>query len=277
MLLRKKPTYQMSWINTKRPTMFSFIPKNSRISMWNAIPSKPVAAFWGDSDKDGIYNGLDCAPHNKFKQGPQHKKPETYRGSVTFNQKLKKFEEMYNKARVYEKLSKKHHLEHLENKEDIEKSEYLLKHKRKIANDIIKINKEILKEESNYADGLNELKNKAKDRQLEFDRKQNQSLKEWHKNKINKNEGFRSDNFILPNLKDKPNLYIREMLPEENIRSKPLTRKEIINIGKRNKITPIKEEDNEPITNSFTKKESKEIESSDLGIDEQGEFEIDDD
>jgi hypothetical protein len=278
MLLRKKPLYQMSWLaQPNRPATFSFIPRSSGISMWNPIPSRPVAVFWGDSDRDGIYNGLDCAPHNKFKQGPEHEKPKIYRGTTLLSRKAENFEKMYNKARVYEKLSKKHHLEHLENKEDFEKSEYLLKHKRKIANDIIKINKEILKEDSDYADGINELKNRAKDRELEFDRKQNQSLKEWHKNIINKHEGFKSNSFMIPNLKEKPNLYIREIPPGENTRLKSLTRKEIINIGKRNKIKPIKEENDEEIMNPFTKKESEEIESSDIGIDEQGEYEIDDD
>jgi len=35
---------------------------------------KSAKGYWGDSDKDGVINGLDCAPHNKKKQGPQHQK-----------------------------------------------------------------------------------------------------------------------------------------------------------------------------------------------------------
>ena len=35
--------------------------------------NKPVKRYWGDYDGDGVINGLDCAPRNKFKQGPQHK------------------------------------------------------------------------------------------------------------------------------------------------------------------------------------------------------------
>jgi len=36
--------------------------------------NKPVKRYWGDYDGDGVINGLDCEPRNKFKQGPQHKK-----------------------------------------------------------------------------------------------------------------------------------------------------------------------------------------------------------
>ena len=35
--------------------------------------NKPVKRYWGDYDGDGVINGLDCEPRNKFKQGPQHK------------------------------------------------------------------------------------------------------------------------------------------------------------------------------------------------------------
>ena len=41
--------------------------------------NKPVKKYWGDSDGDGVINGLDCEPRNKFKQGPQHKKKRYYR------------------------------------------------------------------------------------------------------------------------------------------------------------------------------------------------------
>jgi hypothetical protein len=36
--------------------------------------NKPALKFYGDSDGDGVMNGFDCAPNNKFKQGPEHKK-----------------------------------------------------------------------------------------------------------------------------------------------------------------------------------------------------------
>jgi len=39
--------------------------------------NKPVKRYWGDYDKDGVINGLDCEPRNKFKQGPQHKRRKT--------------------------------------------------------------------------------------------------------------------------------------------------------------------------------------------------------
>ena len=34
--------------------------------------SKPVKRYWGDYDKDGVINGLDCEPRNRFKQGAGH-------------------------------------------------------------------------------------------------------------------------------------------------------------------------------------------------------------
>jgi len=36
--------------------------------------NKPVKSYWGDYDGDGVINGLDCQPRNKYKQGPQHKR-----------------------------------------------------------------------------------------------------------------------------------------------------------------------------------------------------------
>ena len=46
-------------------------------SLWNPSMNRPGAAFWGDSDGDGVYNGLDCEPHNPKKQGPYHRKTLT--------------------------------------------------------------------------------------------------------------------------------------------------------------------------------------------------------
>ena len=44
-------------------------------SIFAPINSKrPAARFYGDYDGDGVINGLDCEPRNRFKQGPQHKK-----------------------------------------------------------------------------------------------------------------------------------------------------------------------------------------------------------
>ena len=42
--------------------------------LWKRAPAKPAAAFWGDPDGDGVINAFDCQPHNRRKQGPQHKK-----------------------------------------------------------------------------------------------------------------------------------------------------------------------------------------------------------
>lgn len=50
--------------------------KPRSISLFSPVSyNKPVRRYWGDYDGDGIINGLDCEPRNKFKQGPQHKKP----------------------------------------------------------------------------------------------------------------------------------------------------------------------------------------------------------
>jgi len=47
------------------------IPKSVCIR-YKINAKKPVKRYWGDSDKDGVINGLDCEPRNKKKQGPQH-------------------------------------------------------------------------------------------------------------------------------------------------------------------------------------------------------------
>jgi len=48
--------------------------------------NKPVKRYWGDIDGDGVINGLDCEPRNKFKQGPQHKKSYYKRKTLTKEQ-----------------------------------------------------------------------------------------------------------------------------------------------------------------------------------------------
>jgi hypothetical protein len=50
------------------------IPKRTNVSIFAPVAKKPVAAFWGDKDGDGVYNALDCAPNNRKKQGPMHVK-----------------------------------------------------------------------------------------------------------------------------------------------------------------------------------------------------------
>lgn len=46
-----------------------FTPQPRSTNMFAPVGNKPAASFWGDSDRDGIMNGLDCAPYNKRKQG----------------------------------------------------------------------------------------------------------------------------------------------------------------------------------------------------------------
>ena len=51
--------------------VFLNIPRVRSTSLW--MPhSRPAAKFYGDSDGDGVMNGLDCEPYNSRKQGPQH-------------------------------------------------------------------------------------------------------------------------------------------------------------------------------------------------------------
>jgi len=40
--------------------------------LWAKAPKRPAAAFWGDTDKDGVMNAFDCAPRNPRRQGPEH-------------------------------------------------------------------------------------------------------------------------------------------------------------------------------------------------------------
>jgi len=58
------------------PAFGSFvqIPQVRSISLFSPSMKRPAATFYGDSDGDGVMNGLDCAPLNSKKQGPQHAK-----------------------------------------------------------------------------------------------------------------------------------------------------------------------------------------------------------
>ena len=73
--VKRKPIRQNFRIG--KPTFGSIlIPQRARTSLWHPAPVKPVGLFWGDRDRDGVYNGLDCEPRNRFKQGPQHRNIE---------------------------------------------------------------------------------------------------------------------------------------------------------------------------------------------------------
>ena len=54
--------------------MFSSIaiPQRQSTSLWNPSMNRPAAAMWGDKDGDGVYNGFDCQPRNRKKQGLYH-------------------------------------------------------------------------------------------------------------------------------------------------------------------------------------------------------------
>jgi len=47
--------------------------KPTKVSPWKLSMNKPVKAFYGDSDGDGVMNMFDCQPHNKKKQGEEHR------------------------------------------------------------------------------------------------------------------------------------------------------------------------------------------------------------
>jgi len=69
-----KRTYQFMKKHSK-PTFGSalIIPRKSSVYLFKPIRARPAAAFWGDSDGDGIINGLDCSPNNARLQGKIHK------------------------------------------------------------------------------------------------------------------------------------------------------------------------------------------------------------
>lgn len=50
------------------------ISKPSRLNPWSVSLNKPAKAFYGDSDGDKVMNMFDCQPHNKKKQGDEHKR-----------------------------------------------------------------------------------------------------------------------------------------------------------------------------------------------------------
>jgi len=69
-----KRKYQFMRKHSK-PTFGSaiMIPRKSSVCLFKPVRARPAAAFWGDSDGDGVYNGLDCAPNNARLQGKGHK------------------------------------------------------------------------------------------------------------------------------------------------------------------------------------------------------------
>lgn len=54
--------------------MFSSIaiPQKQSTSLWTPHMKPAGRAMWGDKDGDGVYNGFDCQPNNRLKQGKDH-------------------------------------------------------------------------------------------------------------------------------------------------------------------------------------------------------------
>ena len=69
------------------PAFGSFlnIPRVRSVSLFSPSMKRPALSFYGDSDKDGVMNGFDCAPFNKKKQGPEHKRIHKGPGNVHMN------------------------------------------------------------------------------------------------------------------------------------------------------------------------------------------------
>lgn len=53
---------------------FLNIPRPRSTSIFSPVGKRPASIFYGDHDKDGVMNGFDCQPRNKWMQGPEHKK-----------------------------------------------------------------------------------------------------------------------------------------------------------------------------------------------------------
>ena len=88
-----------------RPTFGSslMIPRQSCSCLFKPIKARPAAAFWGDSDGDGVYNGLDCMPHNAKLQGKIHRVTPEQR---EYNKMMKEAEQKALTADISDKPAK---------------------------------------------------------------------------------------------------------------------------------------------------------------------------
>jgi hypothetical protein len=85
----------MSWWKPKKELL-----KPSKASnLWKISLNKPVKHFYGDSDKDGVMNMFDCAPHNKKKQGSEHKDIRESKLWKEMEKSMKKTEEAKERVR----------------------------------------------------------------------------------------------------------------------------------------------------------------------------------
>ena len=73
--------------------------------------NKPVKRYWGDYDKDGVINGLDCAPRNPKKQGEWHEDDRYYGEEIEETEearkKLSKIKTRVAKDNYIRKMAKK--------------------------------------------------------------------------------------------------------------------------------------------------------------------------
>jgi len=110
-----KLTFKKKIINKPRPEKLSFRKKPSfgfekknfgspkGIGILAPIEKKPAARFYGDYDGDGVINGLDCEPRNRFKQGPQHEETDQIgwkcgKGSKKANDDISKILKIQNES-----------------------------------------------------------------------------------------------------------------------------------------------------------------------------------
>ena len=68
-------------------------------SLWARAQNRPAAAFWGDSDRDGVINAFDCAPFDSRRQGPDHERSEADKEQAKKFGIFKKLRIKYNQER----------------------------------------------------------------------------------------------------------------------------------------------------------------------------------
>jgi hypothetical protein len=68
---------------------FLNIPRPKSTSIFSPVGKRPASIFYGDHDKDGVMNGFDCQPRNKWMQGPEHKKIQTQVANAIINKPKK--------------------------------------------------------------------------------------------------------------------------------------------------------------------------------------------
>jgi len=76
-MTKRKPMPRVKGYSKLRFADSIVVPRPTSVSLFSPSMNRPAKRFYGDTDRDGVMNGLDCEPYNKKKQGPYHRKTLT--------------------------------------------------------------------------------------------------------------------------------------------------------------------------------------------------------